>query len=139
MHEDDVNYLLTKDIALGSDGIARPYDPSLNNGKPHPRAFGTFPRFLRLRRERNICPLETAIYRMTKKPADIAGLKGRGLLAPSCIADITVFDESKISDTATFKNPFQKPLGIVHVLMNGRFAVKDACQTGERLGDYLLR
>jgi len=139
MHEDDVAYLLSKDIAIGSDGVARPYDPAKNNGKPHPRAFGTFPRFLRLRREKNICPIETAIYRMTKKPAGIVGLKNRGLLAPSYIADITVFDESKVSDTATFKNPFQKPLGIVHVLMNGRFAIRDGCQTDERLGDYLLR
>ena len=139
MSEDDVAYLLSKDIAIGSDGSGRPYDPSKNSGKPHPRGYGTFPRFLRLRREKNICPLETAIYRMTKKPADIVGLKDRGLLAPSYVADITVFDEGKISDTATFKNPFQKPFGIVHVLMNGRFAIKDGNQTVERLGDYILR
>ena len=139
MHEDDVHYLLARDIAIGSDAVARPYDPSKNRGKPHPRTFGTFPRFLRLRREKNLCPLETAIYRITKKPAGIAGIKDRGLLAPGYIADITVFDEGKISDTATFKNPFQKPIGIVHVIMNGRFAIKDGQQTEERLGDYLFR
>ena len=139
MHEDDVNYLLAKDIAIGSDGSGRPFDPSKNNGKPHPRAFGTFPRFLRLRREKNICSLETAIYRMTKKPADIAGIKDRGLLAPSYTADITVFDENNVTDKATFKDPFQKPVGIVHVIMNGRFAIKDCSQTEERLGDYLIR
>ena len=139
MHEDDVMYLLTKDIAIGSDGSGRPYDPSMNYGKPHPRTYGTFPRFLRLRREKNLCPLETAIYRMTKKPAGIVGLKDRGALAPGYVADITIFDEAHLCDTATFSNPFQKPVGIKHVIMNGSFAIKDGEQTGERLGSYLLR
>ena len=139
MAENDVFYLLSKDIAIGSDGSGRPYDPSMNQGKPHPRAYGTFTRFLRLRREKNLCPLETAIYRMTKKPADIIGLKDRGLLKPGLIADITVFNEETVSDTATFKDPFQKPIGINHVIMNGRFAIRDGVQTEERLGSYILR
>ena len=139
MFEDDVFYLLTKDISIGSDGSGRPYDPGKNHGKPHPRAYGTFPRFLRLRREKNLCSLETAIHRMTKKSADVVGLKDRGLLAPGYLADITVFNEAEVTDTATFKNPFQKPIGIKHVIMKGRFAIKDGIQTEERLGDYILR
>jgi N-acyl-D-amino-acid deacylase len=139
MHDDDVFYLLAKDIAIGSDGSGRPYDPSKTRGKPHPRSYGTFPRFLRLRREKNLCPIETAIYRITKKPAGILGLKDRGLLKAGYIADTTVFDENSVSDTATFKDPFKKPIGIIHVVMNGRFAIKDGNQTEERLGAYILR
>lgn len=37
--------------------------------KPHPRVFGTFPRLLKLCRERNF-PLETMINRMTMTPAN---------------------------------------------------------------------
>jgi N-acyl-D-amino-acid deacylase len=139
MNMDDVYYLLGKDVAIGSDGSGRPYDPAMNNGKPHPRAYGTFTRFLRLRRERNLCDLQTAIYRITKKPAGIVGLKDRGVLKPGFAADITVFDEATVADTATFQNPFQKPVGIHHVLMGGRFAIRAGEQTAERLGSYLLR
>ncbi len=139
MSEDDVFYLLGKDIAIGSDGSGRSFDPAKNDGKPHPRAFGTFPRFLRLRRERNLCPLETAIYRITKKSAGIIGLSDRGVLEPGFVADITVFDPQTVCDTATFRNPFQKPIGIPHVIMGGQFAIKNGEQTAARLGSYLLR
>lgn len=139
MSEADYLYLLGKDIAIGSDGSARPFDPAKNDGKPHPRAYGTFVRFLRLRRELDLCPIETAIYRMTKKPADIVGLKDRGTLTPGLAADITVFDQNTVADTATFQNPFQKPVGVSHVIINGRFAIRDGAQTNERLGGYLLR
>lgn len=139
MNEGDVHFLLRRDLAIGSDSSARPFDPAANDGKPHPRSYGTFPRFLRLRRELDLCPLETAIHRITQEPAEIVGLKDRGVLAPGMIADIAVFNERIIGDTATYADPFQKPIGMNHVIMNGGFALRDGVQTNLRLGDYLLR
>ncbi len=139
MHPDDVEYLLAQDIAIGSDGLARPYDPAMNFGKPHPRSYGAFARFLRLRRQKNLCNLETAIHRITQKPADIIGLTDRGVLKAGYVADIAVFDQETICDTATYDNPFQKPTGIHHVLLGGSFAVRDGEQTTQRLGGYILK
>ena len=136
----DVEYLLRQpDIAIGSDASCRPFDPAKSDGKPHPRTFGTFPRFLRLCREKKLCSMEQAIHRITQLPAQNIGLTDRGVLKPDMAADVTVFDWNAVSDTATYDDPFQKPLGIRHVIMNGQFALRDGVQTDARLGDYLIK
>lgn len=140
MDQQDVLWLLgQEDLGIGSDASCRPFDPAASSGKPHPRTYGTFPRFLRMCREHHLCSIETAVQRITQKPAEIVGLKDRGVLRPGYIADITVFDPSTIADTATYDEPFQKPIGVQHVMMNGRFALRDGVQTTARLGHYLLK
>lgn len=140
MSEEDVDYMLSqKNYAIGSDGRALPLAASENEGKPHPRNFGTFPRFLRLAREKGICSLEESVYRMTKLSADIMGLTDRGVLKPGLVADITVFDPVNITDKATYVDPFQKPVGIEHVFMSGQPALLHGQQTEHRLGQFLLK
>lgn len=140
MAEEDVERMLRQnDFSIGSDGCCLPLDPALNQGKPHPRNYGTFPRFLRLAREKSLCSPETAIRRITGLSADYIGLGDRGYLREGMAADITVLDWNRVSDRATYSNPFQKPEGIVHVLMNGRFAVRGGMQTEERQGRILLK
>ena len=140
MDERDVLWLLGReDLAIGSDASCRPFDPAASDDKPHPRTYGTFPRFLRLCRERKLCGVEQAVHRITQLPAEIIGLKDRGLLRPGYVADLTVFDPETVADAATYDDPFRKPVGIHHVLMNGRFALRDGRQTEARLGDYLLK
>lgn len=140
MAEEDVMLLLKEDdISIGSDGYALPLDKDLNTGKPHPRSFGTFPRFLKLVREKNLCTLEKAINRITKLPADTMGIKDRGVIKEGMIADIVVFNPETIKDEATYKNPFRKPVGIEHVIISGEFAVYNKEQTDKRLGKILLK
>lgn len=140
MDEKDVLYLLSQDdITIGSDGSGLPIDPSKNLGKPHPRNFGTFPRFLKLARENKLSPVEKAVSRITGKNADIIGLKDRGYLKENYIGDITVFDPEIVGDNATFENPFMKNNGIEYVLINGEFALKEGEQTDKLLGDFILR
>ncbi|MFP4457014.1 MAG: N-acyl-D-amino-acid deacylase family protein [Clostridia bacterium] len=139
MDENDMlRFIKEIDISIGSDGSGLPLDSKLNQGKPHPRNFGTFPRFLRLNREHNMMPLEDAIYKMTGNSAKIMGIKDRGTLEIGQSADITIFDEEKISDKATYKNPFQKPVGIDCVIINGETVVLNGEQTKERPGKFLL-
>lgn len=140
MAQSDVDYLLAQnEIAIGSDGSCYPLAEESNEGKLHPRNFGTFPRFLRLCRENNWCDLATAVHRITGMSAGIIGLTDRGLLKEGMIADITVFDPKNITDKATYQEPFQKPEGIVHVIMNGQFALYDGKQTDKRLGSLILK
>ena len=45
----------------------------------------------------------------------------------------------KVTDKATYQDAFQKPEGIVHVLMDGQFALRGGVQTDRRLGRILLK
>lgn len=140
MCESDVDVMLSQnDFCIGSDGVSYSLAPEDNKGKPHPRNFGTFPRFLRLAREKNLCSLETAVRRMTGQSAEYIGLTDRGVLKEGMVADITVFDPETVSDRATYENPFQKPVGIHHVFMAGESALLDGEQTEKRLGQFILR
>ena len=140
MCQEDVDYMLSqKDFAIGSDGVSLSLAPEENEGKPHPRNFGTFPCFLRLAREKGFCTLEEAGHRITGLSARIIGLKDRGILRPGMQADITVFDGGKVTDKATYENPFQKPEGIHHVFMAGQAALLHGEQTDARLGRFLLK
>ena len=76
---------------------------------------------------------------MTGLCADIIGLTDRGYLKEGLVADITVFDPETVTDNGDYKDPIQKPTGICHVLMEGRFAIRDGLQTEERLGKFILK
>jgi N-acyl-D-aspartate/D-glutamate deacylase len=124
---------------IGSDSSARCFDGPTMTGKPHPRTFGTFPRFLgKYVREEGLLDLSEAIYRSTMLPARTFGLSGRGRLEAGMWADITVFDPQRVLDTADFGDPFRRPEGIRYVLVNGVPALWEGAATG-RLGGKVLR
>ncbi len=140
MLEEDMLYLIKEvDISIGSDGSGFPLDPALNAGKPHPRNFGTFPRALRLAREHKLMSLEDAVYKMTGNTATILGMEDRGFLEEGLAADIVIFDAEKVTDKATYRDPFQKPEGIEWVIVNGEIAVENGKQTDARTGEFLLK
>ena len=107
-------------------------------GHPHPRAWGTFPRFLgRLRRQFPIMTLESMVQRMTDNAARRFGLTGRGRLEEGYFADVVVFDADRIIDTATYDDPQQYPAGIPFVIVNGRVAVDQERCTGVMAGQAI--
>ncbi len=119
-------------MMIGSDGI-----PELK-GQPHPRLFGTFPRVLgEYVRTRTILPLEEAIRRMTSLSCDRFGLTGRGRIVEGAHADLVVFDPNVISDTATYDDPKQEPIGIDWVIVNGQVTVDHGRHTGAGAGRVL--
>lgn len=140
MDEADVEAILaTPWIAVCTDADARrPDHPVLGRGMPHPRGYGTSARVLgRYVRERGTLPLETAVAKLTSVPAARLGLQDRGRLAPGLAADLVVFDPAAVIDVATFDEPARYPLGIPHVVVNGRLVVRDGVETGERPGRLL--
>jgi N-acyl-D-amino-acid deacylase len=111
----------------------------LLGGKPHPRVFGSFPRVLgKYVREENALTLETAIRKMTSKPAEVFGFERRGLLKAGYFADVVIFNAKTIIDKGTFVDPVQFPEGIEHVLINGRIALNDG-ECGRALAGKILR
>jgi N-acyl-D-amino-acid deacylase len=134
MSDEDVDRILAHPmVMIGSDGL--PHDPV-----PHPRLWGTFPRVLgHYVRQRRLLALETAVHKMTGLTARRFGLAARGELRVGAAADVAVFDAEQVLDGATFDAPISKPAGIRWVLVNGRVAVEDTCQSDDRAGQVLRR
>ena len=128
-------------VSVCTDGEARrPGHPVLGRGVPHPRSYGSAPRVLgHYVRERSVLGLETAIAKLSSVPAARVGLADRGLLRVGWKADVVVFDQATVIDTATFERPAQYPVGIRDVIVNGRAAVRGGEETGERPGRLLRR
>jgi N-acyl-D-amino-acid deacylase len=117
--------------------LAQPYvnvcTDGLLGGRPHPRAYGTYPKVLaRLVRERRLFGLEEAIRKMTGQAAEAMNLAGIGRIAPGYVADLVVFDAGRVEDRATFADPTRLSTGVVHVLVGGRPA-------DERAGRVIIR
>jgi N-acyl-D-aspartate/D-glutamate deacylase len=89
-------------------------------GHQNPASYGTFPRVLSTYVDAGLFPLETAVHKMTGAPAERLRWTDRGWVRPGCAADLVVLDRARLRDTATFDDPARFPIGIEHVLINGR-------------------
>lgn len=141
MSEENLREILSKPyVMLGSDSACRAHYGPLSKGRPHPRAFGTFPRLLdRFVNREGLLTLEEAVYKMTGAPAQKLGFRERGLIRPGFKADIVVFDPRKIADTATYENPQSYPEGIDCVIVNGAVTLKNGVHTGAGKGSVLAK
>jgi len=139
MAEKDVDrYSGTSFVAVGSDGISLRSSGPLSGGSPHPRSYGTFPRyFADAVRKKRLVTIEEAVRKMTSLPAQRLGLTRRGRLLPGAFADVVVFDPAVIADRATFASPHEYSVGVEHVLVNGKAAVRDGKPTGQAPGRVL--
>ncbi|GAB3582869.1 D-aminoacylase [Leifsonia lichenia] len=117
----------------GSDGI-------LVGAKPHPRAWGTFPRYLgHYVREEGVLTLEDAIVHLSARPAARLGLTDRGRIAAGLTADLVLFDPATVADRATYAEPRQQAAGIPWVFVAGRPVLADGMRTDETPGRALRR
>lgn len=139
MREENVSMFLSHPLGMpASDGsVYSPYG-KLGESMPHPRSYGTMPRFFgKYVREQKLMNMETAVHKVTALPASRLALKERGLLVPGYHADIVVFNPDTIMDKATFANPHQFPDGIEYVFVNGVLTLANGKDTGA-LGGVLL-
>jgi N-acyl-D-aspartate/D-glutamate deacylase len=97
----------------------------------HPRLAGTHARVLgRYARDSGTLSLADAVRKMTLLPAQrleraVPEMRAKGRLQVGADADITVFDPARVLDLATYQRPAQFSQGIVHVLVNGVFVVRN--------------
>jgi N-acyl-D-amino-acid deacylase len=107
----------------------------LLGGRPHPRAYGTYPRILgRYVREKRLVSLPEAVRKLTSQAARAFGFEGCGLVRPGYRANLVVFDPQTVADRATFEEPALFPAGIRDVLVGGEVVVRDDELTGLRPG-----
>jgi len=139
MTEEDLRMAMGQPwVSFCSDATARALDGPLSDGRPHPRAYGSFPRILaQYVRESKILSLEDAIRKMTSLPAQRVGIKDRGILKVGFYADIVMFDPETITDKATFENPHQYSEGMSLVLVNGKPVWENGKFTGNLPGRVL--
>jgi len=122
-------------VSFGSDaGAPAPQGPFLLSS-PHPRAYGNFARLLgHYVRDQGLIPLEEAIRRLSRLPAENLSIRRRGLLTPGYYADVVVFDPEDVGDLATFEEPHQLSVGMIHVFVNGVHVLMDGEHTGATPG-----
>ncbi|MBO0886149.1 MAG: amidohydrolase family protein [Acidimicrobiales bacterium] len=95
----------------------------------HPRTAGTYARALRLWRQAGL-PLPDVIRRCTLLPARlleacVPAMAQKGRVQPGADADLAIFDAARVTDQATYAESTRPSSGIVHVLVHGRFVVRD--------------
>ncbi|MEA4877885.1 MAG: D-aminoacylase [Aminobacterium sp.] len=136
MCEDDVEYVLkNNNVMVISDSI-----PPAPGAKSHPRTFGTNPRVLgKYVRDKHCISLEDAIWKMTAFPASRLGLQFKGILREGMDADIVIFDPDTVDDKATFEHPFEEPVGIEYVIVNGVKTMEFGNFTGHTNGKVLRK
>lgn len=133
-HEGNVQAIMRHAVHTGgSDGL-------LVGARPHPRAWGTFPRYLaRYVRERGVLELADCVAHLTGRPAQRLRLTDRGLIREGYAADLVLFDPDTVADRATFENPRQPADGIPYVLVNGTPVIDDGRPTGALPGHAIRK
>ncbi len=125
-------------MAFDSDAAAMASEGVFLKSSTHPRAYGNFARLLgKYVRDEKRVPLEEAVRRLTSFPATNLGIRDRGSLKTGNFADIAIFDPARISDRATFTQPQQYAVGMVHVLVNGVPVLRDGEHTGATPGRFV--
>lgn len=141
---ENLSHVLNEEwIMPGCDASLRaPWGP-LGEDHPHPRAYGTMPRYLRMMNGDidgcpQLAPFEETVRRMTSLPADTFKLKNRGRIKKGDFADLVVIDRCKLMDKATYARPHQFSEGICYTIVNGALSYKGSGRfTGQRRGRLL--
>ncbi|MFJ4690012.1 amidohydrolase family protein [Streptomyces sp. NPDC088766] len=133
-HEENVRAIMRHRVHTGgSDGI-------LQGAKPHPRAYGTFPRYLgRYVRELGVLSLESCVAHLTGRPAARLRLPDRGLVREGYRADLVLFDPRTVAAGSSYDAPRTPPTGIPYVLVDGRFVIEDGRRTDVLAGRAVRR
>lgn len=129
MREDDVLAFMARPwVMTSSDG---------SNG--HPRKYGSFPhKFAKYVRESHDLNMDEFLYRSAGLAALTFGIPQRGFLREGYFADMVVFDPARFRARADYAHPERLSEGVVHLLVNGQFAIRDN-ELSKRLSGRAVR
>src|SRR2546425_5715906 len=88
--------------------------------------------------------LQDAVRKMTLLPAQrlervVPAMHAKGRIQVGADADLTVFDAARVVDRATYEHPAQFSDGIIHVLVNGVFVVRNGASVAAYPGRAIRR
>lgn len=123
-NEENVRAIMRHGVHTGStDGV-------LAGEKIHPRAWGSFARYLgHYTRELGLMGVEECVAHLSGRPAAVLGLRDRGLVKEGFAADLVLFDPATVDARATFEQPRQQAAGVPYVLVNGQIAIAEGKRT----------
>lgn len=124
-------------VAVGSDASLRAPGGPLGADHPHPRAYGTMPRFFRLVVDEGILSPAEAVWRMSGLGAEAFGITDRGRIARNCRADVAVWNPATFDTTATYATPHRFATGMHQVVVNGVLTFDNGRFTGQRNGEII--
>ncbi|TDU04491.1 N-acyl-D-amino-acid deacylase [Streptomyces sp. 846.5] len=133
-HEGNVRAIMRHPAHTGgSDGL-------LVGDRPHPRAWGTFPRYLgHYVRAEGVLGLAECVRHLSAGPARRLGLTDRGLVCEGHRADLVLLDPQTVAAGATYEQPRAAPSGIPYVLVDGVPVVDDHRRTAATPGRSVRR
>ncbi len=129
---DNTRFLATKPWMMTcTDGRT----PAAGQDMVHPRVYGAFPEKMRLfALDDGVISVPFAVRSMSGRAAEFLRLPDRGTLRPGMWADIAVLDLTRYRSLATYDDPHQFAEGVVHLLVNGGFAIRDESFVDGSLG-----
>jgi N-acyl-D-amino-acid deacylase len=117
----------------GSDGI-------FIGAHPHPRAAGSFARYLReYVRELGTWTWVDAVEHLSAHAVRRFGLGRRGAVERGAVADLVLVDPDAVADRATYEHPRGLAIGIDDVFVAGTAVLADGIPTGASPGRGLRR
>ncbi|HEX2143845.1 MAG TPA: D-aminoacylase [Glycomyces sp.] len=133
-NEENVRAIMRHGVHTGSsDGV-------LAGEKIHPRAWGSFARYLgHYTRELGLLSVEECVAHLSGRPAAALGLTDRGLVKEGFAADLVLFDPETVDARATFDEPRRQAAGVPYVLVNGQVAVEEGKRTQALAGRSIRR
>ncbi len=135
LHPRDVALYMQQDYTATSSDGRLVSGPGL-----HPRHYGAFARKIaHYARDEGVVSLPHAVRSSSGLPAQIIGLRDRGLLKEGFKADVLVFRLDEFEDRATDLDPEQYAVGLSYMLVNGRFAIDGGEFQGILAGQVLER
>lgn len=112
-----------------------------SDGSPtgfHPRGHGTFAKIIQQYVMRDhLLTLPEAVWKMTSFAAGVLGITDRGVVREGMVADLIVFDPSRVRANATYPNPLQLADGFDVVIVNGKIARENGRRAEELMGAVL--
>jgi len=133
---DVAHYMVQEYTATSTDGIIA----QQAGVAQHPRSWGAFVRKIsHYARDEGLITLPFAVRSNSSLPAQIVGLRDRGLVREGFAADLVVFDYERLDDRSTIFEPDLRPEGVEYVLVNGELAMDEGRLTGIHAGRVLDR
>lgn len=129
--EEDIVALIKHPLCqIGSDGIP--------TGRPHPRLYGTYPKFLgEYVRDKKLMTWAEGIKRITGDPALRLNLAKKGFVKTGYCADLVVFEPETINAPEDYCQPYEFPTGLNYTLVNGQIAVSNGIILSTEAGKLL--
>ncbi|GMK55642.1 hypothetical protein CspeluHIS016_0206980 [Cutaneotrichosporon spelunceum] len=134
-NEENVQTIMQHPVHMGGS------DAILHGKNLHPRAWGTFPRYLgHYSRDLGLIPLPQMVAHLTSRPAKRLGVyPSRGVVREGSAADLVLFDPATVKDMSTHAESCLPAVGVQYVLVNGELALAQGKPTGARAGQTLRR